>query len=315
MLNLRQLVLGLLAIACIVAPPSLCAQRIVSADGTLFPYLLTLDPVANRIYVSDQYWNAIDVIDGSTNQLITKVDIGTAPGRPVVNSVTNKIYTLLGRQNVLKVIDGNTFSVTTVNVGVGPAAAAVNPVTNKIYVANSDDNTVTVVDGVTLATTTVPVDEGPLAIAVNPVTNKIYVGNQRFIGGSTITVIDGATNHTTTFSLGEGAFNYGTDTLLVNPANNRIYAIGYFYLYDIDGATNTIRSYQWDAFGCEESIALNTTTNHVYAPDYCTGRSWMSIRSAGIQPSFTPPMTTNMFPSIQFGTGYMSVVPYRLTCR
>jgi YVTN family beta-propeller protein len=272
MFTSRRLVCSLFVVSSFLSPSLLPAQRIISTLSNVPAFLLALDPVTDRIYVADQQNESLDIVDGATNQLLTTVNFGSGPLRPVVNSTTNKIYVPIPSQNVLKVVDGSTFAVATVNVGVGPSGVGVNATTNKIYVANADDNTVTVIDGVTLGTTTVPVDEGPLAVAVNPLTNKIYVGNQRFVGDSTVTVIDGATNHTTTIDLGFVAnFYSGSDALLVNPANNQIYALGYVYLYDIDGATNSIINVEWDSFGCINSIALNTTTGHVYGPDPCTG--------------------------------------------
>ena len=271
--NLLRFRLFVLVLTLALIPLPSLAQRVTAIlqQYNIYGYGIAVNSVTNKIYVTDISGNDVVVVDGATNQT-TLVSVGSDPAAVVVNTATNKIYVLNAMDNTMTVIDGVTLATSTVNVGVGPSALAVNPVTNKIYVANSDDNTVTVVDGVTLSTVTLPVDEGPLAVAVNPVTNKIYVGNQRFVGDSTVTVIDGATNHTTTITLNFVAyFNSGSESLVVNTITNQIYALGYAFLYDIDGATNNVSNIGWLHSGCVHAIGVNSVTNQIYGTDPCGG--------------------------------------------
>jgi YVTN family beta-propeller protein len=100
-----------------------------------FPVQVAVNPVTNRIYVSNQNSSSVTVIDGATNQTTT-VPVGVGPGGLAVNSVANKIYVVNAIDNTATVIDGDTTNTTTVPVGPLPLSAAVNQVTNQIYVAN-----------------------------------------------------------------------------------------------------------------------------------------------------------------------------------
>ena len=193
---------------------------------------LVVNPVTNKIYVTNRRDNTVSVIDGATNTVIHTLSVGSHPTVEDVNPLTNKIYVVNngnGQGTTMSVIDGNTDTVTaTVTVGNYPQSVSVDPVRNKVYVANYCGNqfgcnatpapgTVSVIDGTTNAVTnTVTVQYGTGLLFVNPVTNKIYVSNtcgntsscditgdnSQVIGS--VTQIDGATLATQTVSTGKG---------------------------------------------------------------------------------------------------------------
>ena len=207
---------------------------------------LVINPVTNKIYVTNRHDNTVSVIDGATNTVTTTIPVGSHPTYGDINLVTNKIYIINngnGQGTTMSVIDGNTDTVTaTVTVGNYPQGAAVNPVTNKIYVSNYCGNqfgcnatpaqgTVSVVDGATnTVTDTVTVGVAPQVIFADSATNKVWVlnlcgstlscdidGNNTNIIGS-VTQIDGATLATTTANTGQGA-----GALAYNPVANMAY--------------------------------------------------------------------------------------------
>jgi YVTN family beta-propeller protein len=245
-------------------------QRVVATIQPVdYPSAIAVNSVTNQIYVASDMDNVVTVINGATNTATT-VPVGRYPHDIAVNPVTNKIYVPNVRDNTVTVIDGVTLATSTVPVGSAPAALAVNPVTNKIYVTNADDNTVTVIDGQSLSTQTVPVGEGPLAVTVNSVTNKIYVGDQRFLGTSAVSVIDGATNTVATVDLnGTADFQYGNSALILDAVTNQVYAMGYVYLFVIDGVTNIVTPVQLPVYGCSQTVAVNPVTNRIYIPVNC----------------------------------------------
>jgi YVTN family beta-propeller protein len=214
-----------------------------------------VNPVTNKMYVTNPNSNNVTVIDGATNTTAT-VATGTTPVAASVNTITNKIYISNAGSSNVTVIDGATNATTTVATGANPDSLAVNPITNKIYVSNQVSGTVTVIDGATNATTTITVGANPLPAVVNPVTNKVYVANNH---GGTVTVIDGATNATTTVTVGTGP-----DGLALNPVTNKIYVPNFNTnnVTVIDGATNatTTVAVGTNPFG----VALNSVTNQIY---------------------------------------------------
>ncbi len=242
-----------LLFACGVATKAQTVTATVSVGSG--PNSVAVNPVTNKMYVTNPNSNNVTVIDGATNTTAT-VATGTTPVAASVNTVTNKIYISNAGSSNVTVIDGATNTTTTVATGANPDSLAVNPITNKIYVSNQVSGTVTVIDGATNATTTITVGAAPLPAVVNPVTNKVYVANNH---GGTVTVIDGATNATTTVTVGAGP-----DGLALNPVTNKIYVPNFNTnnVTVIDGATNATSTVAvgTNPFG----VALNPVTNQIY---------------------------------------------------
>src|ERR1039457_2806311 len=244
----------LIIIFALLTPPAFAQQVIATVPVGMEPRDSAVNPVTNKIYVTNFCGNdfrcasnaTVTVIDGATNNTVS-VNVGFEPSAVAVNSVTNKIYvanmcgndvschTLSG---TVTVIDGATLATEDVTVWSSPFGVAVNSVTNKIYVVNGCgtdvschtlSGTVTVINGASLATKTVAVGASPNIAVVNPVTNKIYVTN--YCGNDptsacgwlpfspgTVTVIDGVTNNTV--AVNAGFAPYAAD---VNTVTNQIY--------------------------------------------------------------------------------------------
>jgi YVTN family beta-propeller protein len=235
---------------------------IPTAGAADYPVSVAVNPVANKIYVANEFSNDVTVIDGATNLTTTIADPNASEPIAVgVNPVTNKIYVAnFGSSNVT-VIDGDANTVATVGAGTGPRAVAANPATNTIYVANYESGDVTVIDGATnTVTATVAAGTGPYAVAVNPVTNTIYVSN--FVSNN-VTVIDGVTNSTTTVT-DPNAIN--PQAVAVNPVTNKIYVTnnGSSNVTAIDGATNTVVTPTIPAGTTPEAVAVNPVTGKIY---------------------------------------------------
>ena len=109
---------------------------------------MSLNAVANAVYITNSTDNTLSVINGSTLGVQT-VNVGTLPQDVEVNVATNTIFVCNYNANTVSVINGNTLAtVATINVGVNPVEAWVNPVVNRIYVSNVGNNTVSVLSGV-----------------------------------------------------------------------------------------------------------------------------------------------------------------------
>ncbi len=211
------------------------------------PEFVVINPVTNKVYVSNRRDNTVSVIDGATNTVIKTVTVGSHPTVGDVNPVTNKIYFVNngnGQGTTMSVIDGASDSVTaTVTVGNYPLGVSVNSVTNTVYVSNYCGNqfgcdatpangTVSVINGANNTVTgTVTVGVGPGVVFADPVTNKVYVqnscgttltcdldGNTTNVIG-TVTQIDGATLTTATVTVGQG---FGA--MAINLVGNKVYA-------------------------------------------------------------------------------------------
>ena len=212
------------------------------------PSAVAVNPITNKIYVTDYTNDDISVIDGASSIATTLVDPSFVTSNSVaVNTVTNEVYVAnegtFSTQNGHTVSNPNTGTVTIINgatsstaatvasvltAGTESFAVAVNQVTNKIYVANKDGNNIAVIDAnngnaLTTVTNTNPDALTCYAIAVNPTSNKIYVANY---GAGTpgnpgnVTIIDGATN--TVFTITDPTA-VGSISVAVNPVTNQAY--------------------------------------------------------------------------------------------
>jgi YVTN family beta-propeller protein len=235
------------------------------------PGNLAVNPLTDKIYVSNIGSGDITVIDGATNSTTTIKDPSAQLMQTVaLNPVTNKIYVAVW--NGVTVIDGATNSITTVTDpnASGSHGVAVNAMTNKIYVLNWNSSNITVIDGVTNSTTTIrdPNAAQPHFVAVNPVTNKIYVPNW---GSGNVTVIDGATNSTTTITDPNAAT--AASVAAVNSLTNKIYVTNYGSnnVTVIDGATNSFTTVTDPKAIHPGDVAVNPVTNKIYVVNGGTG--------------------------------------------
>jgi len=253
----------------------------------IFPEFLVINPVTNKIYVTNRRDNTVSVINGATNTVIKTISVGSKPTVADVNPITNKIYVVNngnGQGTTMSVIDGNTDTVTaTVTVGNYPVSVAVDSVRNMVYVANYCGNqfgcnatpapgTVSVVNGANNTVVhTVTVGYGPLLIFVNNVTNKIYATNScgntsscditgddtNVIG--TVTQIDGASFATQTASTGQGqaaaSLNAVTNYLYVS--NNTDNTVSF-----INGSTLAVSTVNVGTG--PEDVEVDTSKNTIY---------------------------------------------------
>ena len=236
------------------------------------PQAIAINPVTNKIYVSNRQSGDVTVIDGATGDT-AMVAAGTQPNQLAVNPVTNRVYVMNGGGNVT-VIDGATNTTATLGAGIAPTAVAVNPATNKVYVANSgySDGTggsVTEFDGHTHAVVTFGAGSKPRAVAVNPATNKIYVANY---GGGNVTVIDGFTGDTVMVPAGTEC-----RSLAVNPVTNRIYVANYLgaSITVIDGTADTVLATVPAPGSYPTGVAVDPVADKIYVS--CIGTSSVTV--------------------------------------
>jgi trimeric autotransporter adhesin len=103
-----------------------------------------VNPVTNKIYVTNNGDASVTVIDGATNTTNT-VAAGRFPIAIAVNPTNNMVYVANGGNDTVTLIDGVTNTTNTVAARGFPFAIAVNPITNQVYVANNSSNNVTVI--------------------------------------------------------------------------------------------------------------------------------------------------------------------------
>ena len=249
------------------------ADKLVATIAVNPPNAIAVNPITNIIYSSPG--RSIDVIDGTSNTLLTSITLPSSSGYNLgldVNPNTNMIYVSDGKDGLIYAIDGSSNTVVgTIQVGTGPVDVAVNPTTNTIYVANSGTlynlsgkrgpTSITVIDGSTKSvTSTIPTADVP-SVIVNPVTNLVYVNN----GNGTISVLDGSNNNVvgkiSGVGHGEMAVDSLTDTIYVADTDNSAFSV-------IDGKTNSVvTTIHGIAIAPSVTMAEDSNTNKIYVPN------------------------------------------------
>ena len=224
---------------------------------------IDINPVTNRIYVSDKSHHSVFIIDGKTNENIDNIRIREFPREIGINPVTNRIYMSNLVSTNINVINGETNQVIdTIDVENKPGRIAINPTTNRIYVTNRlTNNNISVIGGDTNQVIDNIVVGGSLAeVVVNPTTNRIYVANST---KDNIIVIDGEDNNVIDTIDVEGSPQ--EQEVGINPLTNRIYVVNSSSnnVSVIDGRTNKVIDTILVG-AVPRGIGINTITNRIY---------------------------------------------------
>jgi YVTN family beta-propeller protein len=227
-----------------------------------YPIGVAVNPSTNKIYVANDFSNTVSIIDGSTDKVDAKINVGISPYGIGVNPLNNRIYVSNRDSATVSVIDGSTNNqIANVSTGKRPLGVAVNPSNSLIYVTNIDSNTVSVIDGITNnLKSTIKVGNAPYGVAVNPVTNKIYVTN---IVDHTISVIEDTNKNVVRTIKVPG--DIAPAGIAINISTNRMYVTDYLSgsLFIIDTLTDKlVKSIK--VGNNPVGVEVNSITNKIY---------------------------------------------------
>ena len=252
------------------------------------PYQVAVNPVTNRVYVSNVGTSEVAVLDGANDAVLTVVNVGGPTTVAAVNPKANRYYvaqiTTLGSR--LLALSGATNSVvdTTGGGAFRPSGMAVDTARNRVYVTGNscffDPQQVTLVcnpigevqlmalNGDSLGEVLASADSTPgqaRGMAYSSVTDRIYVAvstgsvdTVKVIDAASLTVID-------SIEVGSGAYG-----VAVNPVTNRIYVTNETdgTLSVIDGATNTVIATVFLGFlTFPEGLGVDPNTNRIYVSE------------------------------------------------
>ena len=210
-------------------------QRIVPVGSA--PGGVAVDRSTGLVYVTNLGSNALSVINGTTNKLLTNVAVGRGPSDVAIDPYTSRVYVANQENDSLSVINGTSDKViSNLRVGDQPYGVSVDPYSHMIYVTNHGDNTLSVVNGATNnLVTNVPVGRGPSDVAVDTYTNRVYVANQE---NASLSVINGTSNKVIS-NLRVGSQPYGVS---VDPYSHLVYVTnnGKATISVINGTTNKL---------------------------------------------------------------------------
>ena len=128
------------------------------------PIGVAVSPDGSKVYVANHKSDAVSVIDTSTNNVTSTVNVGYGPWGVAVSPDGSKVY-VTNAEGTVSIISTAENNVTaTVDVEDFPIGVSVTPDGSKVYVTNSDSNNVSVIDTATnTVTATVKVGSNPVA--------------------------------------------------------------------------------------------------------------------------------------------------------
>lgn len=227
-------------------------------------FLSTLDAANGRVYVVD--------LDSGDTQTVT---IGF-PGRPVVNTTTDKVYLTqpfyvphsgIGFSGIV-VIDGATLEWHRIGSGIRPVSIAIDEVRNRIYAANAGDtNTesriLTVIDGGSEKSMSVSVGLEPLDVAVDPIANLVFVAN---FGSRSVSIVDGSNLEVTSVAIPDNPQH-----LAANPSTGKLYVatLSAAAVLELDEVTHQVT--EIPVGSPVGPIAVDPVSNTIYATHFANG--------------------------------------------
>jgi YVTN family beta-propeller protein len=220
---MKRLLLTLTVYAVCAAPSALSQKLLTTIPIAGRPGHIGVNATTNLIYVPNETLNTLDVINGSSNQVVASIPLGSTPFAAAVDPTTNVVYVTVPNSSVV-VVNGATNTVTaTIATAAPPYWIAVNPATDLIYFSTSSNGNgaVGIIDGATnQVAATVPLLTGCCSgsIAVNTSTNRIYAADNS--STKQLAVIDGNTNKVKTFTI-PGVCDFGY--VAADSTLNRIY--------------------------------------------------------------------------------------------
>lgn len=234
------------------------------------PQGVTVNPVNDFAYVTNQLSNNVTVIDAS-GQVVTIVQLQpsllpgfNAPVAVAVNSNASsahygKVYVAGSVSNTVSVIDLSYHVTSEIPVGVRPVDIAFNPVNDHLYVVNLFDNTISVIDTSSESVVdTLNVGNDPMGVGINTGNGDIYVANS---GSDSVTVFDRSNVPITTLT----AVGARPVSAVYHPVNDEMYVVAANSnnVFPITAATHTLLAPV--AVGSNPyKIVFNPNNNYLY---------------------------------------------------
>lgn len=114
------------------------------------PNSVDIDTATNMVYVANNGFNSLQVLNGSNNQLVATIPVGTYPDGVAVDSESNTVYVANMLSNTVSVVNATAkVVISTLQVGTHPGDVVFDPPLGDVFVSNGGNDTVSVIGTVT----------------------------------------------------------------------------------------------------------------------------------------------------------------------
>lgn len=253
----------------ILSNNTLLSGNFLSSSTGIEPSATAYDPINGEIYVAESAIDAVSVINGSSNSIVTNI---TAGADPIAEAfVPSNGYLYVTDYNSGRVSIINTYSneyIGYINVGRSPFGIAYDTTNGYLYVANYLSNSISVINPLTNTvndTISVPspssIQPSPTFVTFDSKSNTVYVSDT---GSGAISVIDGSDNNiVNTIDLLSTPYGMALD-----PLNGYLYvAQPSFNLVDvINSATNSLIT-EISVGKIPDQVAYDPSNGYLYVTD------------------------------------------------
>ena len=149
-----------------------------------------VDPISDRVFVSNFRSDTVSIIDGKSNEIIEKITVGDRPYGLGYNYETENLYIARERDNLLVVTNATNHITDNIEIP-EPYDIAVNSKTNKVYITSDGVHKFFVLNGETNQIDAEFDIGDPCGVILNESTNTVYVTSE---STNQLVVIDGNTN-------------------------------------------------------------------------------------------------------------------------
>ncbi|MBN2243964.1 MAG: beta-propeller fold lactonase family protein [Acidobacteria bacterium] len=189
-----------------------------------YPNSVTVGPRGYRAFVTDygrSREGRLHIIDIRERRVAATMKMGAVPFTTAVSPVTELVWTIMGGDNEVWVVDPERLVVVgKIPVGEAPDGIAITPDGRRVFVSNSRSNDLSVIDAQMMRlVVTIPVGEMPFGVAVSPDGNRVFVVNS---ASRTVSVLptDLSSLKAQTFKVDKGPTN-----VVVGPDNRTVYVV------------------------------------------------------------------------------------------
>lgn len=183
---------------------------------------ITVNPITNTVYVSDNTNQDIAIIDAADNTLKGTIPVDGYPWGLTINPFNDQLYVTFGTSDI-DMIDARTKEIVQASTGDGTIGynVAFDILTGHVFVTNTQfetASTTAVLSAKGKLLAQVPVGQAAFGVDVDPFTNLVFTAN---VSDTSISVIN-ATHNALKATI---AGTYGT-YLSVNQVTRKVYAAG-----------------------------------------------------------------------------------------
>lgn len=191
------------------------------------PVHVALNPAGNRAYVTDQFGNAVSVIDAVSRTLLATIPLGDGGFNLGVSPDGAHVFATTAGGRVYVIATATNAVIDSMLVGSAPNGVAFSPSGQTVYISSRDAGTVTAFNASTFQQVAVyQVGGAPQRLAVSLSGKTLYAANEAhgldIVDLSTGTVTE-ATGLTTGYGLGQSPD--GKELWVTSPQEGAIYVV------------------------------------------------------------------------------------------